>query len=104
MFIGLNLMGQDMTIAKLQHFLKVTFQGQAADGNKQNGRLVCELMVHPGYMTGDCGGCGCGPDVFSQSHDREHEIKILSSLEMSDFYKTMNIKLISFKSCELSMG
>lgn len=58
--------------------------------------IVCEVMTHPGYVTGTEGGCGDGPDEFSQSSDREYEMSVLMSAEMREFYKKENIKLVSF--------
>lgn len=58
---------------------------------------ICELMTHPGYKTVNEGGCGNGPDEFSQSGEREHEMNILSHENMKSFYEENNIKLISFK-------
>lgn len=61
--------------------------------------LVCELMVHPGKRTGNEGGCGNGPDDFSQSSDRELEMAVLMSKEMQDFYKNNNISHVAFQHC-----
>ncbi|XP_045173413.2 carbohydrate deacetylase-like [Mercenaria mercenaria] len=61
--------------------------------------IVCELMVHPGNRTRNSGGCGNGPDEFSQSAEREHEMRTLMSQEMLDFYKDNNISLVSFQDC-----
>ncbi|KAL4223048.1 hypothetical protein ACF0H5_016525 [Mactra antiquata] len=60
--------------------------------------LTCELMSHPGKVTGNVGGCGAGPDMFSQSYDRKHEMNILCSPEMISFYSQKNIFLVSFAS------
>ena len=58
---------------------------------------TCELMVHPGYRTGSEGGCGpAGPDDFSQSADREHEMDMLAKMASDSFYNENNIELISF--------
>ena len=56
----------------------------------------CELMVHPGYCTPcDQGGCGDGPDDFSMSLDREHEMNILRSKEFQSFVTDERIVLVS---------
>ncbi|KAL3860438.1 hypothetical protein ACJMK2_010561 [Sinanodonta woodiana] len=57
---------------------------------------VCEFMVHPGYRTRQTGGCGEGPDSFSQSAEREHEMTVLCDPRMMKFYADHGIKLISF--------
>jgi hypothetical protein len=64
-----------------------------------NDVITCELMVHPGYRTGTNGGCGIGPDNFSLSADREHEMSILRSKEMLEFYRKQGIEIVSFEQC-----
>lgn len=78
--------------AKMSRLLSV-IQHSAANG------IVCELMVHPGNRTGSSGGCGAGPDEFSQSPDREHEMEILRDARMTSFYSENKISLISFANC-----
>lgn len=59
--------------------------------------LTCELMVHPGYpcRNRELGGCGGGADEFAASNEREHEMRVLGSDEMKQFYKKFNIVLSS---------
>ncbi|KAJ8312906.1 hypothetical protein KUTeg_010279, partial [Tegillarca granosa] len=62
---------------------------QAAISNTEivNKPITCELMVHPGFLTGEVGGCGNGPDDFSQSVEREHEMSILANQNILQFYQ-----------------
>ncbi len=56
-----------------------------------------ELMVHPGYLCdpiNEVGGCGCGPDDFSQSRDRLHEMNVLTSSNVLKFYTQQGYKLV----------
>jgi hypothetical protein len=98
-FIGLKTMGKDMTIARLSTCITDAFKSQRekTQGNPTTD-LVCELMTHPGKQTGKSGGCGNGPDDFSQSEDREHEMDVLMSEVLMQFYKDNDINLISFHS------
>ncbi|XP_041348994.1 carbohydrate deacetylase-like [Gigantopelta aegis] len=101
-FVGLSTMGSDMTIPRLKNVLSQAFQtlGDETDDDpntEHQPTRTCELMVHPGFITGDDGGClGVGPDDFSQSNDREHEMQILQSEEMMEFYSNNNIQLVPF--------
>lgn len=56
-------------------------------------------MVHPGYKSGDVGGCGIGVDDFARSEQREHEMNVLQSKEMQDFYRTQGIEIVPFQRC-----
>ena len=97
-----------MTLEKLQGCIKHAFECQSENSDTKSepvqtenawnsSDVIIELMVHPGYRTGNSGGCGDGPDDFAQSAEREHEMKILQDQKMKDFYKDQDIKLISFK-------
>lgn len=60
--------------------------------------VTIELMVHPGYLSvPPIGGCGEGPDDFSQSWERLHELQTLIKPELQSHYKSRNIQLCSFK-------
>lgn len=106
-FTGLKTMGSDMNFGDLQksildayHKLENRSQDRTAVKDKTTVNRqdnICELMTHPGYKTVNEGGCGNGPDEFSQSGEREHEMNILSHENMKSFYEENNIKLISFK-------
>jgi len=84
---------------KLKAILRSSMENEGCHKNA----VFCELMSHPGKRTGDVGGCGDGPDDFSQSKDREHEMRILLSQEMKDFYTRNDIKLVSFKDLEITV-
>lgn len=92
-FLGLQTMGSDMTIERLQRHLTKAFKSNGNDV------ISCELMVHPGYKSGDVGGCGIGVDDFARSEQREHEMNVLQSKEMQDFYRTQGIKIVPFQHC-----
>ncbi|XP_052245643.1 carbohydrate deacetylase-like [Dreissena polymorpha] len=109
-FAGLDTMGNNMTLPRLQQSVLKAFQRSSptqevsiavshrpASFREPPADQFCELMVHPGYKTGESGGCGDGPDDFSRSGDREHEMRILMSQDMKDFWAKQDIKLISFK-------
>lgn len=65
---------------------------------KGDGMLTVELMVHPGYPSlPQEGGCGEGPDDFSQSLDRLHELRTLTDPELRRLYKEKNIQLCAFR-------
>ena len=82
-FLGLTLMGKRMTVDSLQKAFSIV---SGIDGND-----VVELMTHPGYPSdSSCSihNCGClggdGPDSFSSSPDRLHELELLKSKEFHD--------------------
>ncbi|XP_013383666.1 carbohydrate deacetylase [Lingula anatina] len=100
-FLGMTTMGSDMdsemTEERIQSALKAIFSPDNTI-NKDKSSVSCELMVHPGYPNCDLqGGCGQGPDGFAKSADRLHEVQVLTSSAMQQFYKEQGIKLISFK-------
>jgi hypothetical protein len=83
-------MGKLMNIESLTRTIEKAFQ----DAN------VVELMVHPGYPSIEAiGGCDAslGPDEFSMSRDRLHELHQLSNSDFSSFLLTNQIKLTSFE-------
>ena len=104
-------MGSAMSVESLQLGIQQAFLNQSKikthkQSSESNSEPDCdhldssdhivELMVHPGYRTGNCGGCGEGPDSFAQSDEREHEMNVLKD-KMRDFYAENNIKLTSFR-------
>ncbi|XP_062589410.1 carbohydrate deacetylase-like [Saccostrea cucullata] len=92
-FVGLQTMGSDMTIERLQRQITRAFS------SVENDVITCELMVHPGYKTGLEGGCGDGPDDFSRSPEREHEMSVLRGKDMLEFYCSQGIEVVSFEQC-----
>lgn len=93
-FIGLNLMGPKLSGAAVAKALENS-------SRKRPGTTTIELMVHPGYKSqGNCGGCDeGGPDDFSKSSDREHELAVLRS---GDFRDAIN--QVGFRVSKLSSG
>ena len=92
-FVGMVTMGSDMTIERLQRRLKETFR-HVEENASSDDVITVELMVHVGYpAVPGKGGCGERPDAFAQSPDRPHEIGILCSEVMKQWYTDMNITL-----------
>jgi len=76
-------MGNHMSVDRLQQRLYCCFAGES-----------CELMVHPGYRCRGLGGCGPeGADDFARSIDREHELVVVTSYEMTHFYEQQQLLL-----------
>ncbi|KAI8749282.1 carbohydrate deacetylase isoform X1 [Biomphalaria glabrata] len=96
-FVGLSTMGRDMTPERLQKIILEAFEdAESRLSSDKRGFTTCELMTHPGYPTHRIlGGFSWGSDDFGCSEDRIHEINVLSSPEMKDFYKQNNIELVS---------
>ncbi|KAK3083606.1 hypothetical protein FSP39_000192 [Pinctada imbricata] len=101
-YFGLETMGSDfnspMTADILIKGINSVFT-QLEQAKPSKGYVSCELMTHPGYRTGEVGGCGEGPDSFSQSEDRETEMAVLSSKEFRRVYEEGDIQLVSFLEC-----
>lgn len=88
-FIGISVMGRNMTLERLAAAIARNVD-QATTYN------ACELMVHPGYKCKGIGGCGSGPDDFSKSEDREHEMGLLQSSEWKKLINNFKFSLCSF--------
>lgn len=107
MYLGLTTMGQNMTLTNLQralnHAAAAGLSGSnssAADCDKA--LITAELMVHPGYPSHPQeGGCGEGPDDFSQSDDRQHELNILTHPSVMALYRHQRVQLCSFKDLQI---
>lgn len=74
-FVGLSTCGRHMSahrvLASLARALEDIPAGRA---------LTAELMAHPGYPSvPPAGGCGEGPDAFSCSWERLHELHVLTA-------------------------
>ncbi|XP_026878969.2 carbohydrate deacetylase [Electrophorus electricus] len=104
-YLGLSTMGQNMSISNLQRALSFALQARtsiAAQAGDLCGPGLCqpitvELMVHPGYPSHPLqGGCGEGPDDFSQSSDRLHELNMLRDPVLHSYYKQQGILLCAF--------
>ncbi|NXT82217.1 YDJC deacetylase, partial [Zapornia atra] len=103
-YIGLSTMGKNMSVSNIWSAIDtaiVEFTSRAPsppDLAAQSRTVTIELMVHPGYPSvPPMGGCGEGPDDFSQSWERLHELQTLIKPELQSHYKTRNIQLCSFK-------
>ncbi|NWX81227.1 YDJC deacetylase, partial [Alca torda] len=103
-YIGLSTMGKNMSVGNIWSAIDtaiVEFMSKApspALPPPQSRTVTIELMVHPGYPSvPPAGGCGEGPDDFSQSWERLHELQTLMKPELQSHYKTRNIQLCSFK-------
>ncbi|XP_068167052.1 carbohydrate deacetylase isoform X2 [Antennarius striatus] len=104
MFLGVTTMGQNLSISNLQRALShaLVVGPSGTDGSSS---LVCdppvvtaELMVHPGYPSdAHEGGCGEGPDSFSQSADRQHELDVLTQPSLLAFYRQHRIRVCVFQ-------
>ncbi|XP_038228633.1 carbohydrate deacetylase [Dermochelys coriacea] len=107
-YIGLSTMGKNMSVSNIQSAIDTAMVASATKENslmtqfsphhQQSRTVTIELMVHPGYPTiPPVGGCGEGPDDFSQSWERLHELQTLMNPELQSYYKTRNIQLCAFK-------
>ncbi|NWR20946.1 YDJC deacetylase, partial [Emberiza fucata] len=96
-YIGLSTMGRNMSVSSIQSAIDSAVLQLPARA-PQSGTVTIELMVHPGYPSvPPVGGCGEGPDDFSQSWERLHELQTLMKPELQSHYKSRNIQLCSFK-------
>ncbi|NXV38118.1 YDJC deacetylase, partial [Rissa tridactyla] len=103
-YIGLSTMGKNMSVGNIWSAIDTAiaeFTSKApspALPPPQSRTVTIELMVHPGYPSvPPAGGCGEGPDDFSQSWERLHELQTLIKPELQSHYKTRNVQLCSFK-------
>lgn len=103
-YLGLTTMGQNMSIQNLQRAIRHALaagpsgstNGNASGSNQPV--VTAELMVHPGYPSHPQeGGCGEGPDDFSQSAERQHELNVLRESSLLDLYSQERVQLCAFK-------
>jgi predicted glycoside hydrolase/deacetylase ChbG (UPF0249 family) len=83
-FLGMSIMGNRMNEARIRESLEKLFKTSES----------VEIMCHPGYRSEPfIGGCdsSLGPDEFSQSKDREHELNVLCSESLHKFYASLRI-------------
>lgn len=96
-------MGRNMSLGNLQRALghAVAAGPSGSDSTApecDQTVMTAELMVHPGYPSRPQeGGCGEGPDDFSQSDDREHELNVLTHASVLALYRQHGVQLCSFK-------
>ncbi|NWR49088.1 YDJC deacetylase, partial [Regulus satrapa] len=96
-YIGLSTMGRNMSVSSIRSAIDSAIVQLTARAPR-SGTATIELMVHPGYPSvPPMGGCGEGPDDFSQSWERLHELQTLIKPELQSHYKSKNIQLCSFK-------
>ncbi|ELK26279.1 UPF0249 protein ydjC like protein [Myotis davidii] len=73
-FVGLSTCGRHMSAHRVSGAL-----ARALEGTHTGHPLTAELMAHPGYPSvPPAGGCGEGPDAFSCSWERLHELRVLT--------------------------
>lgn len=74
-FVGLSTCGRHMSAHRVLGSLARALEDIPADH-----ALTAELMAHPGYPSvPPAGGCGEGPDAFSCSWERLHELHVLTA-------------------------
>ncbi|NXL69392.1 YDJC deacetylase, partial [Leptocoma aspasia] len=96
-YIGLSTMGRNMSVSSIRSAIDSAVLQLTAKAPQSSAGTI-ELMVHPGYPSvPPVGGCGEGPDDFSQSWERLHELQTLIKPELQSHYKSRNIQLCSFK-------
>ncbi|NXN17852.1 YDJC deacetylase, partial [Indicator maculatus] len=96
-YIGLSTMGKNMSVGNIWSAIDSAIV-EFTSKTPQSRTVTIELMVHPGYPSiPPIGGCGEGPDDFSQSWERLHELQTLMKPELQSHYKTRSIQLCSFK-------
>ncbi|KAM4607710.1 carbohydrate deacetylase [Polymixia lowei] len=103
-YLGLTTMGQNMSIPNLKRALSHALEaGPSLSTSSNTPRtdqpvVTAELMVHPGYPSQPQeGGCGEGPDDFSQSVDRQHELDTLKDPSLLALYSQERVQLCAFK-------
>lgn len=96
-YLGLSTMGSHMSVSSLQRALSLALSTDGSDDRPPERPLSAELMVHPGYPSLPReGGCGEGPDDFSQSQDRQHELGVLTDPALGELYQTLGVQLCTF--------
>uniref|UniRef100_A0A8C0ZXA2 Carbohydrate deacetylase n=1 Tax=Castor canadensis TaxID=51338 RepID=A0A8C0ZXA2_CASCN len=74
-FVGLSTCGRHMSAHRVLGALALALENIPASH-----ALTAELMAHPGYPSvPPTGGCGEGPDAFSCSWERLHELHVLKA-------------------------
>ncbi|XP_042561645.1 carbohydrate deacetylase isoform X2 [Clupea harengus] len=111
-YLGLTTMGQNMSIDNIKQALGYALGARCLTNTlttpltgtqtdeiaAANRPVTVELMVHPGYPSHPQeGGCGQGPDDFSLSEDRQHELEILTDPSLLAYYKQESIQLCAFR-------
>ncbi|XP_053313366.1 carbohydrate deacetylase isoform X2 [Spea bombifrons] len=108
LYIGLSTMGNKMSVFNIQRAIEYGIESLDSSLSEvhsmqslpwQPGTSVSiELMTHPGYPSlPHEGGCGEGPDDFSQSSERLHELEVLKSSLLQSYFNKTGMCLCSFK-------
>ncbi|XP_077572169.1 carbohydrate deacetylase-like [Stigmatopora nigra] len=98
-YLGLTTVGQNMSVPNLKRaFSHALSMSNRDNSSSEESVVTAELMVHPGYPSHpQIGGCGEGPDDFSQSEDRQHELNVLTDLSLLALYHQERVQLCAFK-------
>ncbi|XP_077457028.1 carbohydrate deacetylase [Stigmatopora argus] len=98
-YLGLTTVGQNMSVPNLKRaFSHALSMSNRDNSSSEESVVTAELMVHPGYPSDpQIGGCGEGPDDFSQSEDRQHELNVLTDLSLLALYHQERVQLCAFK-------
>ncbi|XP_071011961.1 carbohydrate deacetylase [Oncorhynchus clarkii lewisi] len=110
-YLGLTTMGHNMSVPNLKRAfshalerdLNVSLSPPGGESKNRTNTteqpvLTAELMVHPGYPSHPQeGGCGEGPDDFSQSADRQQELTTLKDPALLAFYTQERVQLCAFR-------
>ncbi|KAE8634699.1 hypothetical protein XENTR_v10002411 [Xenopus tropicalis] len=101
LYIGLSTMGKNMSTYNIQEAIRYgvcSWQSTIATLPDITNSVSIELMTHPGYPSiPEDGGCGEGPDDFSQSLDRLHELEVLKSTSLQSFFLGNGVQLCTFR-------
>uniref|UniRef100_A0A8D0DL88 Carbohydrate deacetylase n=1 Tax=Salvator merianae TaxID=96440 RepID=A0A8D0DL88_SALMN len=113
-YIGLSTMGKNMSVGTILSAIDNAIAAHLAkkDSTMSSSSFLClgqeertvtiELMTHPGYPSvPPTGGCGEGPDDFSQSWERLHELQTLTNAALQSHYESRNIQLCAFRDLDL---
>ncbi|XP_053135113.1 carbohydrate deacetylase isoform X2 [Hemicordylus capensis] len=108
-YIGLSTMGKNMSVSSILGAIDAATaaylekqdssvpSSAPSDPDREAGTVTIELMTHPGYPSiPPVGGCGEGPDEFSQSWERLHELETLKDPHLQSHYEARTIRLCAF--------
>ncbi|XP_074062693.1 carbohydrate deacetylase [Macrotis lagotis] len=99
-YIGLSTMGKDMSVSRIEAAIDQAVESVLSQEDIQQGDRVItlEFMTHPGHPSvSPTSGCGEGPDAFSQSWERLHELQTLLDPALQKAYQQRGIKLCAFE-------
>ncbi|KAJ8391739.1 hypothetical protein AAFF_G00086890 [Aldrovandia affinis] len=97
-YLGLTTMGDNMSIASIKRAISHALDAAPSGEQVRDRPVTVELMVHPGYPSEPHqGGCGQGPDDFSRSPERRHELDTLRDPRLLAFYAQQRVQLCAFR-------